>query len=402
MKALIRLALCCVMGSAMLQVAAAQSVKPRPPSPPAASVPVAPARATPAASAEDDEWRMPDRVKVNDNTVTVITAPVGGIMAMLGSDMSRVLDDDANLRVISMIGKGPVQNIADILYLKNVDMGMTLSDVPEFYKLQYNVPDIQTRLRYIAKLYNGEIHIVAPTSIKTIFDLEGKTVVAPKDIGFATARAIFSRLGIKAKIDYRTDGFLGLQQVVDGKVDAWFTATGKINQNVRAVKNSEGKLHFVSIPYDRRIQDLYLPTEFTNEDYPNLVAPNEPVDTVANMAILASVNWPETSDRYKRVARFVDVFFQKMDEFHKPPRNPKWREASIVTTVPGWIRFKAAQEWLDSHRPSAASADAARPADPSTREFEQYLTQQNRSGQKLSPEEMVKVYSGFLEWRRNR
>jgi hypothetical protein len=31
------------------------------------------------------------------------------------------------------------------------------------------------------KLYNNEIHIIAPTEIKTVFDLEGKRIEAPKD-----------------------------------------------------------------------------------------------------------------------------------------------------------------------------------------------------------------------------
>ena len=38
-----------------------------------------------------------------------------------------------------------------------------------------------------------------------------------------------------------------------------------------------GRLHLVSIPYDQRLQDLYLPSEFTSEEYPNLVAPGDRV-----------------------------------------------------------------------------------------------------------------------------
>jgi hypothetical protein len=33
------------------------------------------------------------------------------------------------------------------------------------------------------KLYNDEIHIIAPTEIRTVFDLEGKRIEAPKDVG---------------------------------------------------------------------------------------------------------------------------------------------------------------------------------------------------------------------------
>ena len=83
------------------------------------------------------------------------------------------------------------------------------------------------------------------------------------------------------------------------------------------------------IPYDRRLQDLYLPTTLTSDEYPNLLAPGETVDTLAASVMLVSFNWPEKSDHYRRMAKFVDAFFSKFNEFHKPPRHPKWSEASL-------------------------------------------------------------------------
>src|SRR5262247_503596 len=145
----------------------------------------------------DDTWKLPDRNAMNANTVTVITAPAGGATAIFGSDMARVLDD-GELRVLPILGKGPVRNVVDILYLKSIDMGMVTADVPEFYKLQYKIPDITTRLRYITKLYHNELHIIARNPIKSIFDLEGKKITAQTDVGLYTARVVFSRLGIKA------------------------------------------------------------------------------------------------------------------------------------------------------------------------------------------------------------
>jgi hypothetical protein len=89
----------------------------------------------------DDTWKLPTRDAMNANTVTVITAPAGGATSVFGSDMARVLDD-GNIRVLPVLGKGPVRNVVYILYLKAIDMGMVVSDVPEFYRLQYKIPDI--------------------------------------------------------------------------------------------------------------------------------------------------------------------------------------------------------------------------------------------------------------------
>jgi len=42
---------------------------------------------------------------------------------------------DATIRALPVIGKGPVRNVVDILYLKSIDMGAVAADVPEFYRL---------------------------------------------------------------------------------------------------------------------------------------------------------------------------------------------------------------------------------------------------------------------------
>jgi TRAP-type uncharacterized transport system substrate-binding protein len=358
-----------------------------------------PNSAAPSAPDPNDIWTIPDKERINAGTVTVITAPAGGATSVFGSDMARVLDDDqSGLRVLPVLGKGPVRNVIDVLYLKAIDMGAVAADVPEFYRLQYKIPDIASRLRYIAKLYNNELHVIARTSIKSIFDLEGKRIVAQTDVGYYSAKVIFTRLGINATFDYKTDDARSIQKIIDGQADAYITSTGKIFQLARNIKNENRQLHLVSIPYDRRLQDMYLPTTLSSEEYPNLLAPGETIDTVATSVLLVSFNWPENSERYARVAKFVDAFFSHIEEFYKPPRHPKWKESSISIVIPGWQRFKAAQDWLNRNGVRNAAANAA-PA-PSA-EFQQFLNA--RSGLRaLSPEETTKLYNDFIEWNRTK
>jgi len=105
-----------------------------------------PGSSTPGGLNPNDTWVLPNRDRVNEGTVTIISAPVGGVTSILISDLARVVDSD-EVRVLQVIGKGPVQNVIDILDLKSIDMGAVVSDVPEFYKLQYKLPDIASRLR---------------------------------------------------------------------------------------------------------------------------------------------------------------------------------------------------------------------------------------------------------------
>jgi TRAP-type uncharacterized transport system substrate-binding protein len=346
----------------------------------------------PTFSSLGQQWALPDRNAINNGTVTIITAPAGGAKSVFASDMARVLDETDKLRILPVLGKGPMQNVVDVLYLKTIDMGLVAADVPEFYKLQYGT-DITDRLRYIMKLYNDEIHIIAPTEIKTVFDLEGKRIMAPKDVGLYSARAIFSRLKINVTFDYTTDDTGGLQYVIDGKADAWIVGTAKVMPIARNVKNENRRLHLVSIPYDRRLQDLYLPSEFTSDEYPNLIPPGQTVETVATSILLVVFNWPDKSERYQRVERFIDALFSRIDEFARPPRHPKWKEASITAAVPGWQRFKAAQDWLDRSR--AQQADAGQ---TSLAKFKDFMAQRGRSN--LSQQELETLYAQFLEWNR--
>jgi TRAP-type uncharacterized transport system substrate-binding protein len=348
-------------------------------------------RAAPPAGlpSPDETWSMPSRDLMNNNTVTIITAPAGGASALFGSDIMRVLDD-GDLRVIPVLGKGPVRNAVDILYLKAIDMGLVAGDVPEFYKLQYKVPDIATQLRYIAKLYNNELHIIAPTSIKSIFDLEGKRISAQTDVGYYSAKVIFSRLGLKAQFDYWTDDARAIQKVIDGESDAYITSTGKVFPLARAIKNEDQRLHLVPIPYDPRLQDLYLPTTLSGAEYPNLLGPNEVIDTVATSVLLATYNWSEDGERYRRTAKFVDAFFSKFDEFHKPPRHPKWSEASFNIKIPGWERFKAADDWIAGHMmPNPAERES----------FERFLAA-NRFPAADTPEKRAAIFRQFLDWQK--
>ena len=371
MKFLIALTFATATGALLLNNAAAQTPPPGVPGP-------------------NDVWKLPNHDAMNAGTVTVITAPAGGATSAFGSDMARVLDSN-DVRVLTVLGKGPVHNVIDVLALKAIDMGVVVADVPEFYRLQYKIPDITSQLRYIAKLYNNEIHVVAPSSVHSIFDLAGKRIVASTDVGYYAAKVIFNRLNMNATFDYWTDDAAAIQKIVDGQADAYIGSTGKVFGLLRAVKNEDRRLHLVSVPYDSRLQDLYLPTTLSSDDYPNMLAPGETIDTIAASDLLVTFNWPEKTERYHRVANFVNAFFSTFDEFRKPPRHPKWKEASITATIPGWTRFKAAQDWIDNWKANAAK-------EATLASFRGFMAQQGHPN--LSQDELERLYAQFQEWNR--
>ena len=119
---------------------------------------------------------------LNENTVTCITGTIGGTYVQIGADLASVLDDGNNLRVLPIVGRGSVQSVADILFLQGVDIGIVRADTLDYLERKGFAKDIKKQFTYVTKLYNEEMQIIAPKSINTLRDLEGKTVSVPDDV----------------------------------------------------------------------------------------------------------------------------------------------------------------------------------------------------------------------------
>ena len=106
---------------------------------------------------------------------------------------------------------------------------------------------------------------------------------------------------------------------------------------------------FLPVPYNAKLEDYYLPSTLDAADYPNLIKPGERIETVAVQTALVSFNWQPSSDRYERVARFIDNLFSRLDKLQGPGFDPKWKSINLAASAPGLTRFPAAQAWLASH-----------------------------------------------------
>ena len=62
--------------------------------------------------------------------------------------------------------------------------------------------------------------------------------------------------------------------------------------------------------------------------------------------VLAVYNWPRDHDRYRRVQRFIDFYFERFEGLQKPPYHPKWKSVNLAANVPGWTRYVVAEERL--------------------------------------------------------
>lgn len=333
------------------------------------------------------------RDKLNQNTVTVISGNPNGTYLYLAYDMSAVLDDGTNLRVLPVIGKGGYQNMMDVLHLRGVDIGITQSNIMSYLKKTGEFgANIDQRVAFITKLYSEEMHVLAGPGIETMQDLSGKKVNF-SDVGSGTqfsARLILGLLGIDA-IEVNVGQADGYQLVKSGEIAATILIAGKPTGSFSKFKLEPG-MRLLPVPYTEALEQDYFPARIRSEDYPALVPKGTSVDTVAVASVLAVYNWPRGTDRYRRVATFVDALFTKFSKFQQPARHPKWKEANLNSNLKGWTRFPAAEEWLQRHAKQAgpgvdpelarAQAVKAAPNDPAEQErlVKQFMEWAKRQG----------------------
>jgi uncharacterized protein len=325
--------------------------------------------------------------RANANTVTVISGTVSGSFIQIANDLSFVLDDGDNLRVLPIIGKGAQQNLYDILRLKGLDIGIVRSDGLEEIKKDPAFRGAERDIAYIMKLFNDEAHLIAGKDITDIRQLAGKRVnfdLLGSGANYS-GRLIFERLGIPVEA-LNVDQPASYEMLRKGEIAATFQMAAKPISAVAKLDLGPG-FHLVDVPYDPKIADLYLPATITKADYPKLVD-KDSVNTVTVSSILAVFNWQKGTDRYRKVDRFVDALFTKLAEFQKPPRHPKWTEVNLAAEVPGWQRFRAAQEWLDRNGATAESKET----------FEKFL--QARGGRTVTADQREQLFRDFVEWRR--
>ena len=283
---------------------------------------------------------------------------IEGAPLRLASEMARVVDDGTNLHVLPIVTRGPTENLNSLLYLRGVDLAIINSDSLDEYRIQ--LPEIRKHVAYLLNLFPSELHIFVRPEIESLQDLAGKKVNF-NTLGTAAAYSgplIFSRLGIGVEKTFIPHP-VALQQMRKGEIAAVVFVTSKpVDAFLRG--QWEPGFKFLPVTYDSRFEDYYLPTTLEASEYPALIKAGERIPTIAVPTALVSYNWPVGSNRYRRVARFTDTLFSRIDRLQVPGFDAKWKTINLGATVPGLARFPPAQEWLDRQMPNQPPKTAQR------------------------------------------
>ncbi|WP_088348570.1 MULTISPECIES: TAXI family TRAP transporter solute-binding subunit [Rhodomicrobium] len=357
------------------------------------------AQQQPAPSAYEDRKR-----EVNENVVTIMASGTASPYTIFAEDMQNVLDQQGTpggLRVLPILGRGGGANALDTLLLKGVDMGiLEQSDLDIAKKKDPAVfANVENRLHYIAKLANSELQLLARNEFNSLRDLEGKKVNCFKK-GSSTqivCEKIFGLLKINIEPVY-LDQSEANAKLKTGEIAAAIRFAGAPHNAFTGFKAADG-LHFLPLDAETLSPDdfakliqLYSPALLKNEHYPELIPADKPVPTIAGAMLLVVYNWPPETERYRRVATFVNELFTNIDKFNGPGRHPKWKEINLAANVPGWKRFRPAQEWLDKWALAEKSATSEMRV-----AFDRFLKTKGPI-ENSSPERREALFSQFVQW----
>lgn len=326
--------------------------------------------------------------KVNNWTVGLAGGLPEGTFLRFAAEISRNLNFSDELRVLSIVTPGATDNVKDLLYLKGIDIAITHADVFEHFRNVEKVPNIDKRVNFISEMYISELHVLVRPEINSFNDLNGKKVSfhTPGAGPSVTGPILFQRLGIKVEPVY-VNNAIAYEKMKSGEIVALIHTVGKPNNLFTRNKNEHG-FKFLPVPFDK-FEDFYVPSVFTAEDYPGYVKPGEKVQTLGVQAVLAVYNWPRESDRFRRVSRFIDYYFDRFKNFHAPPYHPKWKSINLAAKVPGWTRYWVAEEKLKQ-----MAAQGTRDIVVDT----QLVRQQAARAAPNNAAEQERLFQQFLEW----
>jgi TRAP-type uncharacterized transport system substrate-binding protein len=348
----ILLAACCLFTEGCSRPVAEQARVPPTPEIPAQTASLSPAQTPVAASRSLPERSRPparlqafasSRAAATRGGISVLSSEPDSAFADFVADLNRVLSRD-EIHLLPITGRGTVHTLRDLQRIRSIDIGVVQTDA--LAALDKRDP-ARRRLRYIARLYNKEFHVLASRDVTDLRQLDGRKVNIDQP-GTGThlmARNVFEKLRIAP--EFTTDDQpTSYRRLRSGEIAAAVYVAPRPAPEI-AQFEAEDRFHLVTVPYDDEVADGYLPAQFDMSDYPNLAEGGKPIETIAVGTVLAVLNRSQRTDSYKQMARFIDAYFSRFNEIREVGRHAKWDEASPSVTVPGWQRLRPAQEWLE-------------------------------------------------------
>jgi uncharacterized protein len=263
------------------------------------------------------------------SALTIATGPNNGSYFQIAQDIKNVAAKEGiDIQVIP--SKGSLENI-DLLGSGKVDLAIVQLDALRFVSdvLKHDAgKDLFDKIKVVLNLYPEEIHIITnKKEIHTFYNLEGKRVsVGPQGGGTAvTAALLFHVYDIKATVSEEPFEE-AVKKLEQGGLDAVFFVGGA---PVPFISKLSGKFHFVRLPSNPALEQIYLRTSLGKKQYAWAGADTE---TYAVPAALMGLD--KRDEKYVTQMQRLVLTILNNREFLEAKGHPKWKSSIIQTYFP--------------------------------------------------------------------
>jgi uncharacterized protein len=286
--------------------------------------------------------------KLNQSTIGLLasTPELSGNVL----DIADAMDHTDGLRILPIIGRGSLQSINDLLFLRGVDVALLSSDSLAFVKKHDLYKEETGKVAYMAKLANLNVIVLARKDIAGIENLTGlRVATGPANSDeFVAAELIFDAIGMPYE-RVPTTGKNSVAALLDGRIDAAvFTGAASV-QLLNAIKAKSG-LHILPLSLPESLADTYSPAILDSKEFPNLIPDGTIVETVAAALILGVFDWPDRTERFYKLRKFNKALLST----YLATRNSD-QSTNFSAAVPGWKQYLTAKDLMGDNKPSQQS-----------------------------------------------
>ncbi len=260
---------------------------------------------------------------------TIATGPSDGTYFQIAQDIKNVAAKEG-VDIQIMPTKGSLENI-ELLGAGKVDLAIMQLDalrfVSEVLKKQQDL-NLFDSIKVILNLYHEEIHVLSnKNDIESFYQLEGKRLsVGTQGGGTAvTAAVLLATYDIKADVSF--DSFDdAIKKMEQGSLDAVMFVGGAPVPFIGKLNN---KVHFVRLPANPALEQIYLRTNIGKSQYSWAAADTETYAVPASLMGLDKKNEIYTGQMQKLVLAILNSA-----DYLRANGHPKWKNSMIQTYFP--------------------------------------------------------------------
>jgi TRAP-type uncharacterized transport system substrate-binding protein len=325
-----------------------------------------------SALGEDDK----DIARMNAGAITLITDGSDIQASHYATDLAVLMEAERDLRILPVMGHGPVEAVRDLLFLRGIDASIVPSDTVAYMRKQGLIQDVEKKVTFIARLGSAQLHVIARKDIATLKDLAGKkiNIGGASEARFVTASLIFEALGITfTTVGGREANAAKLLE--NGKADAIVLLTPQPSAIAEELAR-KGGFHLLTVAGNDELNEIYSPAMLNAKSYQGLAQQGGVTETLSVSYAVAVFNWKKGTDRYYKLRKFADVLYSGIGDLQTGRWQAAWNDVNLSADLPGWTRYVTADEWLSNHKRARAEGETKEEAALKA-QFQSYLERAN-------------------------